>query len=78
MNRENRAVVAIAHTDEKHRSMERVLGLVEAALLELGGSSQFFRHAQPESSDGSAGALEGRTGRSRRCGAERAGQRMGE
>src|SRR5437764_693683 len=42
MNRENRAVVAIAHTDEKHRSMERVLGLVEAALLELGGLSQFI------------------------------------
>src|SRR5947209_2043350 len=39
---ENRpAKVAIAHTQEKHRSQDRVIGLVEAALLELGGISQF-------------------------------------
>src|SRR5213083_1248022 len=36
------AKVAIAHTSEKHRSMERVISLVEAALLELGGSAQFI------------------------------------
>jgi uncharacterized protein (DUF362 family) len=35
------ARVAIAHTKEKHRSQKRVLALVEAALLELGGISQF-------------------------------------
>src|SRR5438270_5979444 len=42
MKTERRAKVAIAHTTEKHRSLERVTGLVEAALLELGGSSQFI------------------------------------
>jgi uncharacterized protein (DUF362 family) len=42
MNNENRAIVAIAHTKEKHRSQERVTALVEAALLELGGISQFI------------------------------------
>ena len=36
------AKVAITHTSEKHRSMERVMSLVEAALLELGGSAQFI------------------------------------
>src|SRR5438105_3316189 len=36
------AKVAIVHTKEKHRSLDRVTSLVEAALLELGGSSQFF------------------------------------
>ena len=41
MKDQRRARVAIAHTKEKHRSQERVLGLVEAALLELGGISQF-------------------------------------
>ncbi|HEV8541484.1 MAG TPA: DUF362 domain-containing protein [Verrucomicrobiae bacterium] len=35
------AVVAIAHTHEKHRSIERVTALVESALLRLGGISQF-------------------------------------
>jgi uncharacterized protein (DUF362 family) len=39
---EHHAKVAITHTTEKHRSIERVLALVEGALLELGGSSQFF------------------------------------
>src|SRR5438270_2128110 len=42
MKTERRAKVAIAHTTEKHRSLERVTGLVEVALLELGGSSQFI------------------------------------
>ena len=42
MDQERRARVAIAHTKEKHRSLERVQALVEAALLELGGSSRFF------------------------------------
>src|SRR5437763_635644 len=42
MKTEKRAKVAIVHTTEKHRSLERVTGLVEAALLELGGSSQFI------------------------------------
>ena len=42
MNHERRARVAIAHTKEKHRSPDRVGALVEAALLELGGSSQFI------------------------------------
>src|SRR3954466_14119936 len=35
------AKVAIAHTGERHRSQERVLSLVESALLQLGGISQF-------------------------------------
>jgi len=42
MSDQRRAKVAIAHTKEKHRSQDRVLGLVEAALLELGGISQFI------------------------------------
>src|SRR5436189_5236744 len=41
MEKRKSAKVAIAHTKEKHRSQERVLALVEAALLELGGISQF-------------------------------------
>src|SRR5436190_21203331 len=41
MDNQRRATVAIAHTNEKHRSQERVLALVETALLELGGISQF-------------------------------------
>src|SRR3954466_9734748 len=36
------AKVAIAHTGERHRSQERVLSLVESALLQLGGISQFI------------------------------------
>lgn len=42
MDEECHATVAIAHTKEKHRSIERVRALVETALLELGGSSRFF------------------------------------
>src|SRR5438552_22882 len=42
MKDQRRARVAIVHTKEKHRSQERVLSLVEAALLELGGISQFI------------------------------------
>src|SRR5205823_6881512 len=42
MKTQRRAKVAIAHTTEKHRSIERVTALVESALLELGGSSQFI------------------------------------
>src|SRR5436309_7118804 len=42
MNAQRRATVAIAHTKEKHRWQDCVLGLVEAALLELGGISQFI------------------------------------
>lgn len=42
MENVSRAKVAIAHTQEKHRTIESVTALVEAALLELGGSSQFF------------------------------------
>lgn len=41
MEKKKTARVAIAHTKEKHRSQDRVLALVEAALLELGGISQF-------------------------------------
>ena len=37
------AKVAIAHTAEKHRSLERVRELVEAALTSLGGVEQFFK-----------------------------------
>jgi uncharacterized protein (DUF362 family) len=40
------AVVAIAHTNEKHRSMERVLPLVRQALDLLGGIRQFVRPGQ--------------------------------
>lgn len=38
-----RSTVAIAHTDEKHRSLERVLGLVREALDLLGGMSKFIQ-----------------------------------
>ena len=38
-----RSVVAISHTKEKHRSEERVLGLVREALEHLGGISRFVR-----------------------------------
>jgi uncharacterized protein (DUF362 family) len=40
------ALVAIAHTREKHRSPERVFGLVEQALGHLGGMDQFVRAGQ--------------------------------
>ncbi|MFN7997176.1 MAG: DUF362 domain-containing protein [Bryobacteraceae bacterium] len=38
--------VAIAHTDEKHRSTERVVDLVRDALSRLGGISQFVKPGQ--------------------------------
>jgi uncharacterized protein (DUF362 family) len=41
MDEKKSAVVGIAHTREKHRSIERVSALVEAAVLEIGGISQF-------------------------------------
>ncbi len=40
------AIVAIAHTKEKHRSQERVLGLVREALDHLGGMSRFVQPGQ--------------------------------
>lgn len=46
MENERRATVSIAHTKEKHRSQERVLGLVETALGELGGISRFVQPGQ--------------------------------
>src|SRR5438046_10714028 len=39
----SRATVAIAHTKEKHRSIERVTDLVRQALEPLGGISQFVK-----------------------------------
>lgn len=41
-----RATVAIAHTNEKHRSPERVYGLVREALAHLGGAARFIRPGQ--------------------------------
>ena len=46
MEGERRATVAIAHTEEKHRSFERVLNLVREALDHLGGMSQFVKPGQ--------------------------------
>jgi uncharacterized protein (DUF362 family) len=40
------ATVAIAHTDERHRSPERVLALVREALEHLGGMKRFVRPGQ--------------------------------
>jgi uncharacterized protein (DUF362 family) len=40
------AVVAITHTTEKHRSIERILPLVRAAVDLLGGMSRFVRPGQ--------------------------------
>lgn len=40
------ATVAIVHTKEKHRSPERVLGLVREALDHLGGMSRFVKPGQ--------------------------------
>jgi uncharacterized protein (DUF362 family) len=40
------AVVAIAHTTEKHRSIERILPLVRRAMDLLGGMSRFVRPGQ--------------------------------
>jgi uncharacterized protein (DUF362 family) len=42
----SRALVAIARTTEKHRSQERVLGLVREAVDHLGGMSRFVRPKQ--------------------------------
>jgi uncharacterized protein (DUF362 family) len=42
----NGATVAIAHTQERHRSPERVLSLVRKALDHLGGMSRFVRPGQ--------------------------------
>ncbi|HJT87299.1 MAG TPA: DUF362 domain-containing protein [Bryobacteraceae bacterium] len=41
------ATVAIAHTGEKHRSLDRVLGLVREAIGHLGGMGAFVRPGQP-------------------------------
>jgi uncharacterized protein (DUF362 family) len=43
MDNSKRAQVSIAHTDEKHRSQERVLALVDAAVGHLGGMSRFVK-----------------------------------
>ena len=43
---EQRALVAIAHTREKHRSPERVLGLVREAIDLLGGMRRFVKPGQ--------------------------------
>lgn len=43
---QQRATVAIAHTKEKHRSPERVLGLVREALSHLGGMERFVKPGQ--------------------------------
>ncbi|NLU22976.1 MAG: DUF362 domain-containing protein [Phycisphaerae bacterium] len=43
MSTQKRAVVSIAHTNEKHRSQERVLSVVQEALDHLGGMSRFVR-----------------------------------
>lgn len=43
MESKHRAKVAIAHTQEKHRSAERVLNLVEEALSHLGGMGHFVQ-----------------------------------
>ena len=43
---ENRSLVSIAHTNEKHRSQERVLALVREALSHLGGMSAFVKPGQ--------------------------------
>ena len=40
------SVVSIAHTDEKHRTIERVTALVRQALDALGGVSRFVRPGQ--------------------------------
>src|ERR1041385_2913248 len=43
MANEERAKVAIAHTNEKHRSQQRVYDLVAEALGHLGGMSRFVK-----------------------------------
>jgi uncharacterized protein (DUF362 family) len=46
MTNNGRAKVAIAHTNEKHRSQERVYDLVREALAHLGGMSAFVKTGQ--------------------------------
>jgi uncharacterized protein (DUF362 family) len=46
MKVQNGATVSIAHTDEKHRSQDRVLGLVREALDHLGGIARFVKSGQ--------------------------------
>jgi uncharacterized protein (DUF362 family) len=43
---EQRATVAIAHTKEKHRTLERTLGLVREAVGHLGGMEAFVKPGQ--------------------------------
>src|SRR5215208_5734755 len=43
---DKRAIVAIAHTSERHRSPERVLALVREAVDHLGGMERFVRSGQ--------------------------------
>src|SRR2546427_485969 len=40
------SVVAIAHTREKHRTLERVTGLAREVLYHLGGMSRFVQPGQ--------------------------------
>lgn len=49
MSTQKRAVVSIAHTNEKHRSQERLLSVVREALDHLGGMSRFVRPGQHRS-----------------------------
>ena len=46
MENHARAKVAIAHTNEKHRSPKRVYDLVTEALAHLGGLSTFVKPGQ--------------------------------
>ncbi|CAA9430033.1 MAG: hypothetical protein AVDCRST_MAG74-3630 [uncultured Pyrinomonadaceae bacterium] len=46
MENTKKSVVAIAHTREKHRSPERVLSLVRAAIDLLGGMETFVKPHQ--------------------------------
>ena len=43
MNRSANSIVAIAHTDEKHRSQERVLAIVREAVDLLGGMGRYVK-----------------------------------
>jgi uncharacterized protein (DUF362 family) len=46
VERASSALVSIAHTGEKHRSMDRVLSLVRESLDHLGGITRFIRPGQ--------------------------------
>src|SRR5690554_5443794 len=46
MAKSSSATVAIVHTNEKHRSADRITGLVRQALDHLGGMSRFVRSGQ--------------------------------